>query len=94
MQSPQVANIFDSNSTTENLFAKTAVKGEYSELRVLKSAAGYYVGTVFEEFDAEGKVVFQEPGSRDTEYFSTQEEASDRLLRMKDGDMENVRLFS
>lgn len=95
MQSPQVANLFDSNSTTEGLFAPTAVKGEYSPLRVLRSAAGFYVGTIFQEFDAEGKVVFEEPGSRDTGYFATEELASAFLADMEDGDFDedNIRLF-
>lgn len=47
--------------------------GEYSELCVMKSAAGYYVGTYFmEDF---GLV----PGSRDSGYYATYEEAQ-RLL--------------
>lgn len=95
MQSPQVANLFDSNSTTDDLFAATAVKGEYSDLRVLRSAAGFYVGTLFQEFDADGNIVFEEPGSRDTGYFATEELANAFLANMEDGeaDEDNIRLF-
>jgi len=49
----------------------------YSELQVLKSAAGYYIGTMYN--NPEG---FQEPGSRDTDYFPTFEVAEDFLNRL------------
>lgn len=45
-------------------------KDSYSELQVLKSAAGYYVGTL--HTDENG---FTEPGSRDSGYFRTKSEA-------------------
>ena len=42
----------------------------YSDLCVMKSAAGWYVGTIYS--DPKG---FQEPGSRDTDYFATEKDA-------------------
>ena len=43
----------------------------YSDLRVLRSAAGYYVGTVY----TDPETGFTEPGSRDSGYFPEREEA-------------------
>jgi len=37
---------------------------KYSDLQVLKSEAGWYIGTVYT-----GKEGFVEPGSRDSKYF-------------------------
>jgi hypothetical protein len=62
------------------LFMDTAVRGSYSEPRVLRSAAGHYVGTMWEEFDAAGVLVWQEPGSRDSQYFANEKEAADWLV--------------
>jgi len=53
-------------------------EGVYSELQVMRSAAGYYVGTDYSEF-ATGRTC---PGSRDSEYFKTREEAQEVLERM------------
>ena len=47
----------------------------YSDLQVMKSAAGYYVGTIY----TDPKDGFKEPGSRDSDYFATQEEAEQEL---------------
>lgn len=47
----------------------------YSDLKVLKSNAGYYVGTQF----TGGGIPYPQPGSRDTGYFATEEEADDLL---------------
>jgi hypothetical protein len=54
---------------------KDTVTARYSDLRVLQSAAGYYLGTIYQEFDANDTVVYQEPGSRDSGYFKTKEDA-------------------
>jgi hypothetical protein len=43
----------------------------YSDLRVLKSGAGFYIGTTY--YNKEGG--FIEPGSRDSQYFKTEVEA-------------------
>jgi hypothetical protein len=43
----------------------------YSELQVLKSRAGWYVGTTHR--DPETKI--EEPGSRDTDYFHLEKDA-------------------
>lgn len=45
-------------------------KGRYSDLQVLRSGAGFYVGTIYH--NPEG---FDEPGSRDSDYFPTREQA-------------------
>lgn len=52
-------------------------KGGYTELMVLMSAAGYYIGTLYN--DPAG---FQEPGSRDSGYYETREEAEASLRVM------------
>lgn len=46
----------------------------YSDLQVLKSAAGWYIGTIHTDDDG-----FQEPGSRDSGYYQTKEEAQQAL---------------
>lgn len=63
MKSPMVTNL-----------PEIPNKDQYTELRVLKSAAGFYVGTLHidPEFGAE-------PGSRDSGYFSTEVEAAKYL---------------
>lgn len=50
-------------------------KNGYSELKVLQSAAGYYVGTTY----TDPKYGCEEPGSRDSHYFRTREEAEKYL---------------
>lgn len=50
-------------------------KTGYSELQVLKSAAGYYIGTMY----TDPKDGFQEPGSRDSDYFATEDQAKSYL---------------
>jgi len=52
-------------------------KGRYSELQVLQSGAGYYVGTMYH--NPEG---YEEPGSRDSDYFGTYEEAEEYLRKI------------
>lgn len=70
---------------------KSATKNGYSDLRVLKSAAGYYIGTQYEEYDGDGKLVWQEPGSRDSGYFRSEEDAAKELGQMLGGDLSKVR---
>lgn len=50
-------------------------KAGYSDLQVLKSGGGFYVGTLYT-----GPGGFEEPGSRDSHYFKTREEA-ERYLK-------------
>ena len=47
-----------------------STEGSYSDLMVLRSAAGWYIGTTF--YNHEG---FIEPGTRESEYFATEEKA-------------------
>lgn len=47
-----------------------AERARYSDLQVLKSAAGWYVGTIYTTDEG-----WQEPGSRDSDYYATKEEA-------------------
>ena len=49
-------------------------KSGYSDLQVLRSGAGYYVGTIYT-----GPEGFKEPGSRDSGYFTTAEDAQTYL---------------
>jgi hypothetical protein len=51
-------------------------KANYSDLQVLESSAGHYVGTIYTGEDGE------EPGSRDSEYFPNREEAEAALTAM------------
>lgn len=53
-------------------------KEGYSEMQVLRSAAGYYVGTIYTDEDG-----FEEPGSRDSSYFKSEEEAQAYLDMVK-----------
>jgi hypothetical protein len=60
----------------------------YSELKVMRSGAGYYVGTSYRdpEFD------FDVPGSRDTViYFATATEAKAELENIIAGNLTNYR---
>lgn len=50
---------------------KPAEQKDFSDLQVLKSAAGWYIGTIF----TDPKDGFKEPGSRDSGYFKTEEDA-------------------
>ena len=49
----------------------------YSDLQVLRSAAGFYVGTTYLTSYVFGEV--EEPGSRDSGYFATKAEARAEL---------------
>jgi hypothetical protein len=89
MQSPMVA--MNANLLPTDLTSEKAVRGAYSELMVLQSAAGYYVGTKFQEFDAHGNVVWEEPGSRDSGYFRTPEAAAVELRQFEGGDLSEAR---
>lgn len=48
--------------------------GNYTDLQVCRSNAGYYIGTMFVGDDG-----FIEPGSRDSGYYRTKEEAETAL---------------
>ena len=67
MKSFQVERLKNDATITEEEYAK------YSELKVLKSGAGYYIGTTFKGDH------FNERGSRDTSYFGTEETAKEAL---------------
>ena len=90
MKSPQITNIIGSSRAT-TLDSPEAVRGGYSDLRVLHSCAGYYIGTVYEEFDASGELICCEPGSRDSGYYAT-EEAAEADLKALNADSNAVGL--
>lgn len=50
-------------------------EGTYSDLKVMKSNAGWYIGTTF-IYKEDGR---EEPGSRESEYFPNKEMAQDAL---------------
>lgn len=52
-------------------------KRRYSDLMVLRSGAGWYIGTIYTNPPKDGG--FQEPGSRDSIYFATEAEAEAEL---------------
>ncbi len=64
---------------TQAEYISTEEKKKYSELQVLKSGAGYYIGTTF---DAGG---YLDAGSRDTHYFLDEEEAQKELDLLENG---------
>lgn len=67
-------------------------KSGYSDLQVLRSGAGWYVGTTFLNTKDVPGVTFLEPGSRDSDYFGTKEEAEDFLRRLEGGEDMPIRL--
>jgi len=64
-------------------------KRYYTEMKVLKSNAGYYVGTLF----MNPHVGFKEPGSRDSCYFNTKEEADELLEQLEEGNEDAIMLL-
>lgn len=54
------------------------MSGYYTELRVLCSAAGYYIGTNYVNIELDGST-WEEPGSRESGYFRTREAAEAAL---------------
>jgi hypothetical protein len=67
-------------------------KGGYTDLQVLMSGAGYYIGTMYEERDEKGEITWQEPGSRDSGYYATREEAQSALDLIEKGIGEPTRM--
>ena len=62
-------------------------KGNYSELTILQSHGGFYVGTIYR--DPNGHA---EPGSRDSAYFRTRIEAEKFLAEIEEsGDTSRLR---
>ncbi len=59
----------------------------YSELQVLNSGGGYYVGTIYTDPLED----YQEPGSRDSSYFATYDEAAALLAEIEAGDKKALR---
>lgn len=54
-------------------------EGSYTDLKVCKSAAGYYVGTMFEHNETSDTPDLIEPGSRESDYYATSQEAQEAL---------------
>lgn len=60
----------------------------YSDLQVMKSPAGWYIGTVYNSPDG-----YTEPGSRDSQYFSSENVTKMYLqLVVETGDTSILRL--
>lgn len=59
-------------------------KSNYTELQVLRSAAGYYIGALYNNYKADGSLMFQEPGSRDSDYYATEAEAAADLKLLQE----------
>lgn len=55
-------------------------QAKFSELKVLCSGAGFYLGT---EYTNSEPIGFVEPGSRDTDYYETEAQADVSLAVMK-----------
>ena len=70
---------------TQADYIPEATRGNYTDMKVLRSGGGWYIGTMYEERDAQGNLTFQEPGSRDSEYFDTEEEADAELRSIVGG---------
>lgn len=51
----------------------------YSDLQVCQSAAGYYIGTMYKDPETS----WEEPGSRDSDYYKTRKEAEDALTAIE-----------
>jgi hypothetical protein len=68
MKSFQVANTISSASE----------RARYTDLQVLKSAAGWYIGTLHNAIEG-----WQEPGSRDSCYFASKETAEAALKSLE-----------
>ena len=77
MRSPQVTE--NERRAVEAGMASEAER--YSDLRVMQSAAGYYVGTEYRLPDG-----FTQPGSRDSGYFGTRAEAQAFLDALESGE--------
>jgi hypothetical protein len=92
MKSPMIAANPALLPDTLEMAEDGAVTNTYSDLMVLRSAAGYYVGTLYEERDASGTIVWREPGSRDSGYFPSEEAAAAFLQSMTEGNLTGVRL--
>ena len=76
MKSPMVENLSHLEPDEE---------GSYSELQVLQSAAGYYIGTMFTHTGGRFKGLV-EPGSRDSDYFPTFGAAETFLKTLENGE--------
>jgi len=63
LRSLQIYNIHGPSGTLES--------DSYSRLQILRSAAGYYIGTIYIDRDH----LFESPGSRDTSYFQNLDQA-------------------
>jgi len=76
MKSPMITNAY---------FVEEKEKEKYSDLQVLCSAAGWYIGTIH----TDNELGVKEPGSRDTEYFKSRLEADVHLdlLEMGESDL-------
>ncbi|UVN14238.1 hypothetical protein FBPa48_0029 [Pseudomonas phage vB_PaeP_FBPa48] len=62
----------------------------YSDLKVLESGAGYYIGTLYTNSEQDEFPGLVEPGSRDSDYFQTRAEAEFFLKKLEEGGAEYI----
>ncbi len=62
---------------------------KYTDLQVMRSGAGGYIGTEYEYIDKDSGYTIAEPGSRDSNYFPTEELANYALAQLIQLDMGN-----
>ncbi len=67
------------NSFLVSQFDCSITDGAYSDVKVMRSAAGYYIGTSFTHNETSDCAGLTEPGSRESEYFGTREAAQSAL---------------
>lgn len=67
----------------KNLYKQANDRRRFSELMVCRSPVGYYLGTLYTA--PEG---YQEPGSRDSIYFDSPQEARNLLAKLEAGELD------
>lgn len=82
MRSPQVNNLAGQSRAVVFDHPQT-VRGGHTDLRVLQSAAGLYIGTLYQEFDVKGSLLIELPGSRDSGYCDSAEAAARDLADLE-----------
>jgi hypothetical protein len=74
-------------------YIDAADKTKYSDLKVMRSGAGWYVGTDYTQGPDDEFPGLVEPGSRDTEYMASKDEAEMTLILFEKMGPEKAALF-